>query len=282
MAEQLCCGYNELTYQPCQLRADHNKTTCYQHHHLYSKKRWISQFLVPNTALNLLTRFGPSNTVDGRQKRMIEDSIDSGRILLTKEDIEAIPNHRNLTVILLVLAKFPQINPLWNLPLVRRAIQVFYQYRINILRDVFPSVQEFFETLLQNPHVGLEKLVPLMIEEMVAYNKLNTAPRQKVDFEGIWNELFYEPRPELFWYSNEYLAEKYVSLAIDSSHLTTTKDYIKKVVAPIMKQNIPTWKKERKQKMADIKEGAVIYVYHPRFVESWLETGGWPLFEMMT
>jgi hypothetical protein len=282
MAEQLCCGYNELTYQPCQLATDPNRVTCYQHHHLYSKKRWISQFLVPNTALNLLTRFGPPNTVDDRQKRMIEDSIASGRIVLMKEDIEAMPNHRNLTVILLVLAKFPQINPLWNIPLIRRAIQVFYQYRINILRDVFPTVQGFFETLLQNPHVGLEKLVPLMIEEMVTYNKQNISPRQRVEFEGIWHELFYEPHPELFWYSNDYLAEKYVSLAIDSSHLHTTKEYIKTVVAPIMKQTIPTWKKERKQKMADIKEGAVMYVYHPRFVESWLETGGWPLFEMMT
>jgi hypothetical protein len=175
----------------------------------------------------------------------------------------------------------PFINPSWNLPLLGRAIRIFFGLRQPGVEDISPSFHTYFKTLLEHPLFGLEKLIPELVRNQYLF--LEARPNARINFTRIWREALHELRPDLCWYSEEGLIDIWGQVVND----TPTKNELKTfttTILPAMRDNLATlkqWKYSRKMSMAPLKEEIVAKVYHPRHVERWLETGGWDLFDMM-
>ena len=274
-----CCARDYDTYLPCTATTHGTTSTCYKHRGFYDKHRWTERYLRPNSTHNILSRNYPHTSSIGRHQLAIEESIFTGRIVLTEEDIRAIPDHRDLMMAYLILCPF--INPSWNLPLLGRAIRIFFGLRQDVLSDMYPTFYEYFSVVLDNPQFGFEKLVLELIRNQ--YRFLETRPNARINFTRIWQEVLSEPRPDLFWYSDEGLIDIWGQITND----TPTKNELNiftTVILPAMRRNITNiraWRHERKMSMAPLKEEIVMKVYHPRHVERWLETGGWKLVDMM-
>jgi len=274
-----CCARNYETYLPCTSATHEGLETCYAHRGFYQKNLWIQRYLRPHKTHNILSRGYALTSSIGRHQQAIEESITSKRIVLSEEDIRAIPDHRDLMVVYLILCPF--INPSWNLPLLGRAIRIFFGLRHPSVEDVSPSFHTYFKTLLEHPEFGLEKLIPELVRNQYLF--LEARPNARVNFTKIWSEALHELRPDLCWYSTEGLIDIWGQIVND----TPTKNELKTfttTILPAMRENLSTlkqWKHERKMSMAPLKEEIVARVYHPIYVERWLETGGWPLFDMM-
>jgi len=274
-----CCARDYKTYLPCNALSYDGSTTCYEHRGFYQKDLWIKRYLRPNKTHNILSRDYALSTSIGRHQLAIEESITSKRVTLTEEDIRTIPDHRDLMTVYLILCPF--INPSWNLPLLGRAIRIFFGLRQPGVEDISPSFHTYFKTLLEHPLFGLEKLIPELVRNQYLF--LEARPNARINFTRIWREALHELRPDLCWYSEEGLIDIWGQVVND----TPTKNELKTfttTILPAMRDNLATlkqWKYSRKMSMAPLKEEIVAKVYHPRHVERWLETGGWPLMDMM-
>ena len=274
-----CCARDYETYHPCTSAVHEGLETCYNHRGFYQKNLWIQRYLRPHKTHNILSRDYALTTSIGRHQQAIEESITSNRIILTEKDIRAIPNHRDLMVVYLILCPF--INPSWNLPLLGRAIRIFFGLRHPSVEDVSPSFNTYFKTLLEHPDFGLEKLIPELVRNQYLF--LEARPNARINFTKIWREALHELRPDLCWYSKEGLIDIWGQIVND----TPTKNELKvftTTILPAMRENLATlnqWKHERKMLIALFKEELIERVYHPIYVERWLEIGGRPLFDMM-
>ena len=274
-----CCARDYKTYLPCNSHSHDGSTECYEHRGFYQKDLWSKRYLRPNKTHNILSRDYALSTSIGRHQLAIEESITSKRITLTEEDIRTIPDHRDLMTVYLILCPF--INPSWNLPLLGRAIRIFFGLRQPGVEDISPSFHTYFKILLEHPLFGLEKLIPELVRNQYLF--LEARPNARINFTRIWREALHELRPDLCWYSEEGLIDIWGQVVND----TPTKNELKTfttTILPAMRDNLATlkqWKYSRKMSMAPLKEEIVAKVYHPRHVERWLETGGWDLFDMM-
>ena len=274
-----CCARDYKTYLPCNSHSHDGYTECYEHRGFYQKDLWSKRYLRPNKTHNILSRDYALSTSIGRHQLAIEESITSKRITLTEEDIRTIPDHRDLMTVYLILCPF--INPSWNLPLLGRAIRIFFGLRQPGVEDISPSFHTYFKILLEHPLFGLEKLIPELVRNQYLF--LEARPNARINFTRIWREALHELRPDLCWYSEEGLIDIWGQVVND----TPTKNELKTfttTILPAMRDNLATlkqWKYSRKMSMAPLKEEIVAKVYHPRHVERWLETGGWDLFDMM-
>ena len=269
-----CCAFDYYSYKPCEAAQWRDRDTCFKHRGFYSKRCWTERYLRPHRIHNILGADYQPTTEMGRQRIAIEHSITSGKIVLTREDFEAIPDHRDMTAIYTILCQFPQFDPMWRPDLFQRIARIFLMLRREYMRDVTPSLAEYFKNFLKNPNFKLDQLLG-----QILFARETTGQWSRLignEYMRIYIEIANLAHPLEFYYDTECLKKRILI------HPTKeTRAHFVVSIIPILKQQVKDAKYKRKMSFAPIKERIVAAVYHPRHVERWLDTGGWPLFNMM-
>jgi hypothetical protein len=224
---------------------------------------------------NILGLDYPQTSSFGRKQKAIEDVIKSGKIVLTQEDIEQIPDHRDMYVIFMILSRFHHINPEWNVPLLYRSLKIFVGLRRRFQRDIYPSVTQYFGELLQNPLFPPERLVGwiLRVKQLCPYyDSLETSENARVEFPLIWNELFEMIDKRLALHSYLVIAKRVLY-----KPNRATLDYYLETLVPLFKELRLQWRKEQRERLWPLKEHIAEFVWHPTHVARWLDIGGWRL-----
>ena len=275
MMETICCAKTYDTYLPCTKPTWRQTETCFAHRGAFSKAAWINKYLRRNVMHNILGLDYPQTSSFGRKQKAIEDVIKSGKIVLTQEDIEQIPDHRDMYVIFMILSRFHHINPEWNVPLLYRSLKIFVGLRRRFQRDIYPSVTQYFGELLQNPLFPPERLVGwiLRVKQLCPYyDSLETSENARVEFPLIWNELFEMIDKRLALHSYLVIAKRVLY-----KPNRATLDYYLETLVPLFKELRLQWRKEQRERLWPLKEHIAEFVWHPTHVARWLDIGGWRL-----
>lgn len=276
-----CKAIVKATCQPCKNNAREDHDTCACHRNYFDKEVWMGRFFSEGAQDFPLLGYG-EETRNARIEAHFQETILSGRVQIAKEDVERIPDSESLIDGYVILCLLPTFNPLWNKRLLMRAIHHFLKLFLmgglnnEIDREGWYSTR--LRKIAENPNFSLGKMLHFFLkvkQKHDTYNQLAHLPLHENHFERAVACILDLARDGdyLAWYSNEYL-EKVICHE-------GQEEFFRQVILPRLKAPKQRVMQARKHLEDPIKEQLVAWVYHPRNVENWLNTGGWDLVDMM-
>jgi len=273
-----CCAFRLRDMTGCQNLASKESDVCANHANFFNIRVWSQRFLRLNS-LYLLQglNYSEDNSI-GRLHKIIEYSLKSGKIVLTKEMVaalETIPEdrwdipHASLVDVFTVLCGTGLVSPLWNMSLFKHSIYTTMKMRKPIFRDIWSPIEYRLGPFLTNPFV-----TPLYVirKAFTAYrNIMQRIPEKDIYYYEFLKECFAHPS----FQSRLMLSDEMITSSI--ANKKEFEELVRRSIGPSRRAE----KRRLKAQADQIKEEMISKVWHPKNVERWLELGGWDLVEMM-
>jgi hypothetical protein len=287
-----CQAFVLRTLKPCRNRCDSNVGTCLKHRDFYDKAVWKHRFLNLENRHYLLQGLDyPPESSFGRLQSIIEFSLNSGRIILTEADIQALESvprqnwnlpHNSLTDVFMVMCGTGKVLPIWNNDILQHAVYNYFKmYNNGALFDYLPSMEGRLGRLLANP--ATSPAVVFRISSIYFHKRLLQRPDQR------WRQMV-RNRQEEFIIEALRISQMRSHLLLSDEQIMSyffkkpkeedrMNNYIKLtgIFGTLVKPCKDAEKTKHKMRMRQYKEGIAMAVWHPKNVERWLEIGGWLL-----
>lgn len=276
-----CAAFRLSDLAPCGCRPKAGSDLCSNHQNFYEKEIWIERFLSRNSTKFLLGIDYPEHTFTRRIQNVVEHSLNSGRIVLTKDDIKRLPDNRDYADIFTVMVKTGKINPTWNKRLVEHSVRVAMRGLSPHLLDLhLPVLEQRIVPFLRSPFLNDRQFYIVIVSCLLCYRK-NLEQVAAVDavryMENFVRELLNHPvMEERILTGSDYI--KGLARAHTEEWNTTLLDT---GFLDMLRQKQTALKAQKRARMMPHKEGIVKTVFHPDKVERWLEEGGEELVDMM-
>lgn len=256
-----CSAFRLSDMAPCQCKPKNGSDLCRNHQNFYDKESWKERFF-ENRKYYIGTLHSMEDSFIQRIINIVEHSIISGRISLSKADVEAMSQRSFL--LFTVMVGTGKIDPNWNIQLSTYALK-------HAMKALHPLVQ-------------VDIPLPIIEKEIVPYMKAAKNPITViVKCVLLYNMVLRNANQEIREGYVKSFIEKMLDQPVMKDHLMTGSDYI----LNLQKINADVWKNlvrdsgflpalEEKQKaikaekralMMVHKEGIVEKVFHPDKVE---------------
>ena len=297
-----CTAFRLYDLKPCRNNSTPGCQTCHSHRTFYDKDVWKSRFLNLENKKYLLQGIGYStNTRMGRIQYVIENSLNTEKIVLTQEDVAAMTSirsrlwrhpHNSLTDVMTVICGTGKVMPTWNLRLLQHTVYDYFKLHSNLrLIDIYPPMENYLGRLLANPATSPAAIMTIAASfyETLFYNREDYT--NDIELINQWHEItvlqflrFVREALQLksmkshILLSDTEILSYFTPIPKRTALMDTTKTLITSLLAEM--RNIE--KSRLKTHTRQFKEGIAAAVWHPKNVERWLDTGGWPLIAMIS
>lgn len=276
-----CAAFRLSDLAPCGCRPKGGSDLCSNHQSFYDKDIWMERFVIQSEMENrkyLLQGINyPEVAFNRHIQNVIEFSLTSGRIILTKEDVEDLPCMKY--DLFTVMVKTGKVNPNWSPRLytasLHRAMKLFHPSFQGIPVDVIePRIVPF----LTSPF--LKNRITILVKCIFLFNRIleEEPENRRADLvrRFIQDILDHPVMQDDLMLGSDYI------LNLQNKNQEAWKRTIEDSgLLPILKQKQTALKAQKRARMMEHKGGIMEKVFHPDKVERWLEEGGEELVDMM-
>lgn len=276
-----CTAFRLSDLAPCGCKPKNGSDLCRNHQNFYEKDTWIERFLSRNSRQFLIGIDYPEHTFTRRIQNVVEHSLNSGRIVLSKEDIKRLPENSDYVDIFTVMVRTGKINLTWNRRLIEHAVRVAMRGLSPQLLDLhLPVLEQRIVPLLRSPFLNDRRFYIVIVSCLLCYKK-NLEQERAVDavrhMENFVREILNHPVME----GRLLTGSDYIK-GLARAHTEDWNDtLLNSGFLDMLRQKQVALKTEKRARMMVHKEGIVKTVFHPDKVERWLEEGGEELVDMM-
>jgi hypothetical protein len=249
-----------------------NPHFCKQHVNLSREeltRRWKNRYLVAG---------GGSRMLHPRHRQKVQKALEllqEGVVTIHLDDLKALHNDERYIDIYVILCDYLHCDYTVNL-------ELYLATTLILLRTIeFANPNYLFGLLVDRLILRSSKVLErfLYIVAILAKHD-NSMPTRPQFHQFMMSLLETDVAKEFSWnYDGQvvYLQELH---KIEVSRIY--KDFIEQRWLPDLKELYKSEKQIQKAKMSHCKEELMMICWHPDRVAHWLETGGWPLFDMMS
>lgn len=277
----------------CKVVPKEGKFLCKKHRDYFQSKKgrelWVQKYITERTNVDILSLGYREGSRVRRQEENIR-KVTSSYVRVKEEEIRDLPATVNNVELYMLLCENNYINPFWNKRLLKLCFAEFVRRRQKTFEGFYPNIHRRLQSFFYNPHFGCVYVLSYLASEIkrcVMINKILPAHRE-VDF-GLLLDEFFTPTDEFIKSDIErltsilsYYSEETIQTILGFSGENEKMLYLFNAhIYPYIQPTKHLEKQRRKQQMDETKREIVEHVYHPRYVEKWLEQGGFELVEMM-
>lgn len=241
----------------CNNKPRHGLDTCRVHKDFFRKDKWISKVLYGQAPILCS---GCKNASSVFHANHIHTTIQSGRVVLEKEDVKAIPSEDKYIDIFRLLCSSNCINPLWNIKLL---VRTTVHYTWLVAQGL--NMPFYFDSILENENMtGL-----LVIRYFLPY--WSVVPKVRPIIHCLIEQMFdtnYKMLPIALY------DEKYILNYLTQDNLTDVKEYVSEVLIPMMFKDKKKIKKLYRMRIDSLKEELMMKMWSPERIEAYQEKYG--------
>ena len=241
----------------CNNKPRHSQDTCRVHKHFFRKDIWISKVLYGRAPFLSLRSKNSSSVFHANH---ICETIQSGRVILNKEDVKAIPQSDQYIDIFRLLCSFNCIHPVWNIRLLVKAV-VHYVW---LIAQGIPT-NGYLDSIVNNENLSGLTAVRILLPYWSKVPKVR--PILHIIFEDFLEH--HSKTKSISLYSNKYILD-----VLTEDNLPDTKEYVSDLLLPIIVKNRKQNKKIYRDRLDAIKEELMMKMWAPERIEAYQEKYG--------
>ncbi len=292
-----CCAFRASDLQPCANSKRPGSDVCHAHRNFYDKAAWLKRFASLDSPLLLTGLVFGENTMLARIEHVVEYSLNTGKIVLTEEDVAAfeypefghwVRNHPiTLVDLYTVMVRTGKVNPRWNRNLLQLCFATYAKMYAWEMREMLPSLETRIGPFLRYPGEKPHELVMALLVLQRAFLECRHARvPERQHIPDIMNRQLAEEcfATEPVKHTALYSTEEWMRILqkkASSVHNYNVEPSMKVILTDVISQHRDDAKKEIRQRMDPLKRDLMEAAWHPRRVEAWLDAGGFELLEMM-